>query len=75
MKPLLCWDTWCWLAKAEELAVIKKRPALLRAMSSGKYFLRVSTGVVFQTWPRLYLVLAAELGSERVTQMVLVLKA
>ena len=34
MKPLLCWDPWCWLA---ELKVIKK------VTSSGKCFLRVST--------------------------------
>ena len=55
MKPLLCWDPWCWLA---ELKVIKK------VTSSGKCFLRVST----QRWPRLYLMLAARLGSLRVTQ-------
>lgn len=34
MKPLLCWDPWCWLA---ELKVIKK------VTSSGKCFLRLST--------------------------------
>lgn len=33
------------------------------------------TEAVFQNWPRLYLVLTAKLGSVRVTQMVLALKA
>lgn len=43
--------------------------------SSGKYFPRVSTQMLFQRWPRLYLVLTAEHCCVVVTQVVLVLEA
>lgn len=73
VKSLLCWDTRCCLTRAEKLIVIKKRPALLRwnlqESVSWDY-----VGAVFHRQPRLYFKLAPELGSVRVTQVVLVLK-
>ena len=49
--------------------MIKKRPATVEVFPENHH-----TEAVFQAWPRLYLVLAAEHGSVRVTQVVLALK-
>lgn len=62
-----------WSVGAERLAVIK-RPGSLR-WSLGNAFLSQHREAVLRRRPRLCLVLAAELGSGRVTQVVLVLRA
>lgn len=61
VKPLSYWDNWCWSVGAEKLAVDKKRLASPRWNLLGS----VSSEAVFQKWPRFYLELAADLGSEK----------
>lgn len=47
----------------------------VKVQSSGKYFLRVNKAeAMFQRQSRLYLMLVAQLGNVKVTQVVLVLK-
>ena len=50
------------------------KTSITEVQSLGKCLLSQHTEAVFQRQPRLYLVLAAELGSVKATQLVLVFK-
>jgi hypothetical protein len=69
IKPFLYWDNWCWLAGTENLQWF------IEDHNLGEFPQTQYIETVIQVWLRLHLMLSAELGGVRVTQVVLVLKA
>lgn len=72
VKPLCYWGTWCWSAGAKKLVTVKKGPASLKGKFWEVFLQSQYTEAVFQRQPRLHLLLANELCSIRVTQVVLI---